>query len=369
MTMTPPPLAAEHIRSLRPYVPGKSAEELERELGIRNAVKLASNENPMGPSPLATEAAVRSLSEAHRYPDGGYHLLREALAGHLGCEEGEVCLGHGSNEVIDLLFRTFTTAEDHVVFASPSFVCYELGCRINRIPFTAVALRDNLHWNMDDLLGAVRRDTKLLFVANPNNPTGTHVAKGELARLVRNLPPQVILVVDEAYHECVTADDLVSAMTMRHMRERLMVLRTFSKAYGLAAYRVGLGVAPFALVDLINRVRPPFNVSSPAQAAALAALDDREHLVRFRENNARELARMTSALEDMGHTVAPSQGNFVLVDVKRDAVNTYDSLLKKGVIVRPMGPPVHTMLRVTVGLPDDNQRFLDTLQAIDDQAH
>jgi len=348
------------IESLRAYEAGKPVEELARELGVTDAVKLASNENPLGPSPKAVEAARIAAAEINRYPDAAAYRLREKLAQVHGVAMNEILQGNGSNELIELLVRTFTTPAHHIVFAQPAFVVYKLASMAHGTPFTAVPL-SNLTHDLEAMAAAVRPETRLLFVANPNNPTGTHVGRAALEKLFREVPPQVIIVMDEAYIEYADADDYPDSLELRGLRERLVVLRTFSKIYGMAALRVGFAVGPAQIVDYMNRVRAPFNVNAIGQAAAMAALDDHEHVERSRRINQSERARLLEALGAMpGVKVAPSQANFVFVDVGRSARDVYDKMLRKGVIVRPLGP-LETCLRITVGRPEENTRMLEAL--------
>lgn len=358
------PLVPPHVERMVPYRPGKPIEELERELGITNAIKLASNENPIGPSPKVI-AALRELAPSlHFYPDGAGFSLKQALAKHHGIGADEVCLGNGSNELIDLLARTFPTPDDHIVFGRPSFVCYWLAGTASGVPFTEVPLDNNLAWNIDAMLAACTDKTKLLYIANPNNPTGAHVARADLEKLLRELPERVVCVVDEAYFEFANADDYISALELRGLRERLIVLRTFSKAYGLAGLRVGYAVAPALLIDYLNRMRAPFNVGGLSQHAAVVALTDPEHVQRYVELNARERVRVTSALQEQGFEVAPSQANFVLVNVKKPGAEVYDALLRQGVIVRPMPAPIDQWLRITIGTEAMNDRMLGAMKEI-----
>ena len=362
--MSDRPLVPEHVERLKPYVPGKPVEELERELGIRDAVKLASNESPFGPSPRAVEAAVAEAAGAHRYPDASTYALRKDLANFHGIEMDELLVGNGSNEIIDLLCRTFASADDHAVYPHPSFVCYALCTTGANVPATAVPLVENVSYDVDALLAAVRPETKLLFVANPNNPTGAYVPRPELERLLKALPHHVIPVIDEAYAEFPDASDYVTALRLRDLHPRVTVLRTFSKAYGLAAFRVGYAIAPAELVGYLNRTRAPFNVNSMAQAAARAALADPDHMNRYVELNRQERSRVTRELAALGLTVAPSQANFVLVDFGRPGPAVYDALLRKAVIVRPMPPPIDTWQRITVGLPEENDRLLAAVREL-----
>lgn len=357
-------LAAPHILALTAYEPGKPEEELRRELGIDDIVKLASNENPYGPSPNAIEAVSGQALALHRYPDPRGHDLRQALAAHHGIPADELCLGNGSNELIDLICRVFASRGEHAVFGHPSFPCYRIGSIAQELDFTAVPLREHLHWNVDDLLAAVKPETKLLFVSNPNNPTGGYIGRDDLARLLRSLQDQVLAVVDEAYLEYVDADDFTPATELRDTRERLAILRTFSKAYGLAGLRVGYVIGTPEVVTHLNRLRAPFNVGSPGQVAARAALGDQAHLWATVEATIRDRERLGAALRASGLRVAPSQANFVLVDVEQPGRAVYEALLREGIIVRPMAPPLDTWLRVTIGLPQQNERFLDSLRRV-----
>lgn len=354
-------LLPPNVARMVPYKPGKPIAELERELGIQGAIKLASNENPLGPSPRVIEAVERAARELAIYPDGAAYELRRAIAEHHGVGMDEVCTGNGSNELIDLLCRAFPAPGDHIVFGKPSFVCYWLGSIAADRAFTEVPLRDHLAWDVDAMLAAVRPETKLLFLANPNNPTGAHVGRAELERLLRDLPPRVVVVLDEAYVEFADADDYVSALDLRELRERLIVLRTFSKAYGLAALRVGYAIGQPALVDALHRMRAPFNVNALAQVAARAALSDPDHVARYVAMNRTERSRVGRALGELGFRVAPSQANFVLVDVGVTGLGGpgfYDALLRKGVIVRPMPAPIDGWVRITIGTPEWNDRLL-----------
>jgi histidinol-phosphate aminotransferase len=357
-------LAAPHILALTAYEPGKPEEELKRELGIDDVVKLASNENPYGPSPKAIEAVSGAAFPLHRYPDPRGHDLRQALAAHHGIPAEQLCLGNGSNELIDLICRVTTSRGEHAVFGHPSFPCYRIASVAQELSFTAVPLRDHLHWNVDDLLDAMTPETKLLFVSNPNNPTGSYIAEGELTRLLRSLPEQVLAVIDEAYVEYADAEDFASATELRDARDRLTILRTFSKAYGLAALRVGYAIGTPELVTTVNRLRAPFNVGTPGQVAAQAALADDAHLRASVEATVADRDRLTEALEAAGLQVAPSQANFVLVDLQQSGRLVYEALLHEGVIVRAMPAPLESRIRVTVGKPEENERFLHSLERV-----
>ncbi|MEO8901624.1 MAG: histidinol-phosphate transaminase [Polyangiaceae bacterium] len=352
-------LVSPSIESLLPYEGGKPVEELAREFGITNAIKLASNENPLGPSPKALEAARKILNDVHRYPDAAAFKLRERIAAQHGIPMDQVIHGNGSNELLDLAVRTFCTAEHHVIFAEPAFVVYRIAALAHGVPFTAVATRDLTH-DLEAMLAAVTPRTRLIFVGNPNNPTGTYVGQDALRRFLRAVPPEVVVLMDEAYIEYTTAKDFPDCLTLRGEHERLIVCRTFSKIHGLAGLRVGYGVSTPQLVSYMNRVRQPFNVGNLGQAAATAALDDTEHVRSSRTLNASERERVSARLTAMGLTVTPSQANFYLVDLQRSGRATYDALLRKGVIVRPFGN-LPNSIRVTVGKPEENDRFLSAL--------
>ncbi|HEX2881017.1 MAG TPA: histidinol-phosphate transaminase [Polyangiaceae bacterium] len=356
-------LVTDSIAQLKPYEPGKPLEELERELGVTNAVKLASNENPLGPSPRALAAAHEALLALHRYPDAAQHSLRHRLATFLGVEPTEIALGAGSNELLDLLVRTFCTSQHHVVFAEPSFVVYRMACLAHGVPCTAVPLTQDLRHDLPAMAAAVRSETRLIFIANPNNPTGSYVSLAELSKFLQQVPREVIVALDEAYIEYATADDFPNGLQLRELHPQLVCLRTFSKAYGLAALRLGYAIAPKQLVHYLDCVRAPFNVNSVAQAAGIAALDDQKHVQQVTALNGSERERLTQALTQRGIRVWPSQANFVLIDLARPAQPIYQALLNTGVIVRPM-PSLPTSLRVTVGVPEENQRFLSALDQV-----
>jgi histidinol-phosphate aminotransferase len=357
-----PRFVPAHVERLTPYVPGKPLEELEREYGIRDAIKLASNENPLGPSPKALAAAAQALSQGHRYPDN--YKLRAALAKHHQVALDEITLGNGSNELIDIIARTFGEPGAHAVYGDPSFVCYRSSTTGTNMDASEVALRDDVHYDVDALIAAVRPDTRIFFLANPNNPTGAYVGRAGLERILRELPRETIVVLDEAYVEFADAADYVSALELRALHERLIVLRTFSKAYGLAAFRIGYAIASPTLVGYMERVRAPFNVSSIALAAAEAALGDQAYLVHYVAHNRRERARVTQGLTALGVSVAPSQANFVLARFPGRGKQIADALLRRGVITRPTPPPIADAIRITIGSVAENDRLLATLREV-----
>jgi histidinol-phosphate aminotransferase len=353
------------IERIRPYQAGTPIEEVARRLGVRappEIIKLASNENPLGPSPLAIAAAQAELGRVHRYPESEAPLLRSALAEHLGVGAEEIVVGNGSNELLELLIRTFCSGDQRVVFAEPSFVVYRLACLAHGVPFTEVALDGYTH-DLPAMARAVSPGTRLVFIANPNNPTGTHVGRKALNAFLDAIPPDVMVVLDEAYAEYAEAPDYPDGLEFRQQRPNTIVVRTFSKIYGLAGLRLGYAVMPRELAGYVHRVRAPFNVSSIAQAAGVAALRDREHVERSRSLNSTEKAFMQQRLEEMGLSVVPSQANFILVNVARPAAGVYEALLTHGVIVRAL-PPLPSMLRISLGTRAENERCLAALQAV-----
>ncbi len=355
-------LVRSSIAAIKAYEAGKPLEELARELGVADAVKLASNENPLGCSARVEQALHTGLRAPQRYPDAAAFELRERLAAHLGVRRDEIVQGNGSNELIDLCVRTFTTQADHVVFAEPSFAFYRIAALSHGVPFTAVPLRNDTH-DLADMAAALTPRTRLVFVANPNNPTGTTVTRAEFERFLKNVPAHVVVVVDEAYFEYVDDVESPNALDFRGLRERLLVLRTFSKIHGLAALRVGYGVGAPELVNYLHRVRQPFNVNGLAQLAAIAALEDTAHVERSRALNLSERARLTRELTEAGLEVVRSQANFVFVHTGRNARAIYDGLLRKGVIVRAFSD-LPDALRITVGLPEENTRLLGALGSV-----
>ena len=354
-------LVNPHIRELQPYQPGKPVEELERELGIRGAVKLASNEAPLAPSPRALEALREASGALNRYPEDDSPYLKRDLAKTLQVPEDQLLCGSGSDELLDLLGRCFLGPGDEAVFAWPSFAMYPIVARSQGARAVEVPLDGDLRADADALAAAVGERTRILFLSNPNNPTGTSIGRDAFERLLRAVPERVVIVSDEAYCEYVRRDDFPRSIEEIGRRRTLVVLRTFSKIHGLAGLRVGYGVGDPELISLVARARHPFNVNTLAQAAARAALGDPEHVAEVRELTHRGLERLEKGLRELGLDYAPSDANFLLVEVG-DGARIYDRLLRAGVIVRPMagfGLPGH--LRVTVGLPEENERFLETL--------
>ena len=356
-------LVTDSIEGLRPYQGGKPIEELARERGLTDIVKLASNESPLGPSPLALAAAQKALSEAHRYPDGAAFRLRSAISHFHGVSFDEVVHGNGSNELIELCVRTFMVPGEHMVFGRPSFSMYPVVASSHNVAFTAVPTDGDFVHDLEGMLGAITPETKIVLIDNPNNPTGTYVEQSIVLDFLKRVPEEVIVVMDEAYFEYADAPDYPDCMSLRDARERLIILRTFSKAYGLAGFRAGYGVGPKELMGYINRLRAPFNVGVVSQEAAIAALADGEYLKKVVTLNNGERSRLEKELVPFAARVFPSQTNFILVDFGRPNLELYDALLGQGVIVRPI-PGLDTHLRLSIGTERENNRLLDALRVV-----
>ena len=368
--MKPIELAVPGVQGLTPYIPGKPIGELERELGLSHIVKLASNENPLGPSRLALAAAERALSDLHLYPDGGGFELKAALATKLGVTAEQITLGNGSNDVLELVARAFLSPEVSAVFSEHAFAVYPIvtqavGAKAVIAPTHDGSRGPQFGHDLKAMAEAVGSDTRVVFIANPNNPTGTYLGRTELETFLRGLPDHVIAVVDEAYFEYVSEPDYPNALAWLPQFPNLVVTRTFSKAYGLAGLRVGYAISSPAIADLLNRVRQPFNVNTPALEAARAALDDEDHLAKTVRLNDAGMARLMEELVKRNLKVIPSVGNFITFDVGQPAGPVYEALLREGVIVRPIanyGLPNH--LRVTVGTEEENHTFLAALDRV-----
>lgn len=348
------------IASLTPYSPGKPLDELERELGITQAIKLASNENPWGPSPNALQVLAGAAASLHRYPDGGAHYLRQALAERWKVSDDQVLVGNGSDEIISLLVRAFLSPGDEAVMADLTFVMYKLSVLGGHGVPVEVPLKNWVH-DIAAMVDAVTDRTRLFFLCNPNNPTGTMLTAREIDGFLSRLPDHVVVVFDEAYYEYVRHPDFPDSLQYVRDGRPVVVLRTFSKIYGLAGLRVGYGYTTKEIAGYVNRVRPPFNVNSLAQEAARAALSDDDHVAKSRAMNEAEMMFLQERLITMGLEPVPSQANFLYFNVGIDGRRAYDALLREGVIVRHIRGP---MLRVTIGQPTENRRFLESLARV-----
>lgn len=354
-------LAVTGVQQLVPYKAGKPIEELERELGLTQIIKLASNENPFGAGKKALAAIEAALPELGLYPDGsGYHL-KNALAAKYGLNAEQITLGNGSNEILELIARAFVTPELEVIFSQHAFAVYPIVTQAVGATGVVVPALNYGH-DLDAMLKAVTAKTRVIFVANPNNPTGTLLSQASLEAFIGALPDTVICVLDEAYFEFVSCVETVNSIDWLKKFPNLIITRTFSKAYGLAGLRVGYGLSSPEIADILNRVRQPFNNNSLALVAATAALNDAEHLQLTVDNNTLGMAQLTEGFKTLGLEWIPSAGNFVSVDLKQSGMPIYDALLRKGVIVRPVGVyemPNH--LRISIGTPEENTVFLQAL--------
>jgi histidinol-phosphate aminotransferase len=355
--------APEYVRRIARYVPGKPVEELAREFGLdpRSIVKLASNENPRGPSPRVLAALAEAAADVTRYPDGNGFALKGALAAKFGVPADAIVLGNGSNDVLELVSHAFLRPGDEAVYAQHAFAVYPLATQARGAIGIEVAARGFGH-DLAAMRAAITQKTRVVFVANPNNPTGTWLPPEAVRAFVAAVPRDVVVVLDEAYNEYLAPGEQANATAWIAEFPHLVVSRSFSKAYGLAALRVGYGVANPDVADLLNRVRQPFNVNALAQAAAVAALGDAAYVDESRALNSAGMRQLEAGLAKLGRRMLPSHGNFVIVHVG-DAAKVYQALLRQGVIVRPVanyGLP--EWLRVTVGLPAENERFLAALR-------
>jgi histidinol-phosphate aminotransferase len=358
-------LVPEWIRTLTPYPPGKPIEEVEREIGIQGSIKLASNENPLGPSPRAVAAVAAALSGMHLYPDGSAFYLRRRLAERHRVSPDDILVGNGSNEIIELIVRTFLRPRDEAVMADQAFVIYRMVVQAVAATPRVIPLRNFTH-DLEAMAEAVTPRTRLVFLANPNNPTGTIFRRREWKAFLRALPPrQLIVVADDAYADYVEDPEYPDTVAERGDGSvPVVTLRTFSKLYGLAGLRIGYAVAPGAVIEAMQRIRQPFNVNALALVGALAALDDQEHVRRTLEVNHQGMRMLSTAFDRLGLPFVPSAANFVLVRVGQ-GLTVYQRLLQRGVIVRPMdGYSLPEYLRVTIGLPEENRRFVEALESV-----
>ena len=354
----------EYILSLTPYAPGKPLEELEREYGIENSIKLASNENPLGPSPMAIKAIEMELQTLNRYPDGDGHALTKKLSEKLNILPENIVLGNGSDDIIGMLTRVFLKPGDEAIMPKPSFLMYDI--MVNSSGATAIHVPlKSLSIDLQSMADKITKKTRLIFVCNPNNPTGTIVSKKDFNRFIENVPENIPVVLDEAYIEFVRDSDCVKGIDYINNGRAIVTLRTFSKAYGLAGLRIGYGIMPTKIAELLHRVRQPFNANRLAQAGALAALDDELFLNRTVELVHNGLDYLFESLAGMGFKAFPTQANFILIDVGRDANEIFEKMLRMGVIIRSMksyGYPEY--IRINAGLPEENARFISALKNI-----
>jgi histidinol-phosphate aminotransferase len=351
------------VQGLPVYQPGKPLEEVKRELGLDEVIKLASNENPFGCSPKVWPALTEVKDSFHLYPEGQAPELREKLAEHLEVDPRRLIFGNGSDEIVQMIGRAYLEPGTESVMADITFPRYETHTRIEGATPVKIPLKDGTH-DLEAMLAAVTDKTRVVWICNPNNPTGTIVGQDELAAFLDRLPEHVLVVIDEAYHEYVTDPSYPDAISLLDYDPRIVILRTFSKIYGLAAFRVGYGIAHPEVIKELNRVREPFNVNRLAQRAALAALEDQSFVWYCRNQNRLGIELITKQLDEWGLRHFPAHGNFILLDTGIHAQEVFDDLLRQGIIIRPghlLGYP--TWIRVTVGTEKQNKRFLEVLEA------
>lgn len=352
---------SDNIKNLVPYQPGKPIEELERELGIKGVIKLASNENPLGASGKAVEAIKGYIDKkVHRYPDGGGFYLRRAIADKWGLSIDSVILGNGSNEIIELLIRTFVSPGDNAVTSENTFSVYRLIMTAANGSVITMPMKDD-RFDLKALAGKINSRTRLVFIANPNNPTGTIVTAQEMQFFMNEIPDDVMVVFDEAYAEYVTSDLYPDSLSYLREGRNVTILRTFSKIYGLAGLRIGYGLTTVETADMMNRVRQPFNTNALAQVGALAALDDTSHVEESRRINREGKEYLYKEFDSMGIKYVPTEANFIYFSTGSDGRAIFNAMLKEGVIIRHMGGK---NLRVTIGLPDENRMFVDLMKKV-----
>lgn len=351
------------LDQITPYKPGKPIEEVKRELGLKNVIKLASNENPMGPSPAVLKAISDAAKDVNRYPDGGCFYLRRALSKKLSVSEDNLIFGNGSDELILLSLRALINPGDEVVVASPTFLIYHLASMVKGAKVNTVPLKD-YKYDLDGMFKAITDKTKVVFIANPDNPTGSYVTSEELTGFIEKVPEDVLIFLDEAYYEFAKGGDYPETLSLVNREDKsVLIARTFSKAYSLAGLRVGYGIARNDIASMLNKVREPFNVNSIAQAAAIAALGEEEYLKSCIKLVHDEKKRFYEVFDSLGTKYVPSRANFILVSTKCNSQKVFDYLLKKGVIVREMSAwGLDGFIRVNVGLKEENDVFFEAFK-------
>ena len=356
-------LVRKHILKIDPYEAGKPIEEIKRQLGLKEVIKLASNENPLGPSPKAIEAIKKNLATLNRYPDSNGFYLKRRIAKNLNLEPSNIILGNGSDELIDIIIKTFVEEDEHIITADFTFLEYKIISSVKGRTVTTVPLK-YFKYDLEAIKKKIDKKTKVVFIANPNNPTGTYVTKIEVEEFMRSLPDGVLLVLDEAYDTFIDVNDFPDSLSYVR-NNNVIVLRTFSKAYGLAGIRVGFAVAKPEFISYMEIARQPFNVNSLAQVAATAALDDKKFLKKTRKTVFEGKRYLYDALAKLGIPFVPSVSNFILIDTGRDGVGVFKEMLKYGVIVRDMKQyGLKNYIRVTIGTKKENERFVKVLRKV-----
>lgn len=357
-------LVRENVKRLKPYSPGKPIEEVEREFGITNIIKMASNENPLGPSPKAVEAMKAALENIALYPDGSSFSLIKALSAHWNVEEDRLIVGNGSDELIHYIGLAFLSAGDEVIQADTTFVRYESAAVLNDCKVINVPLK-NFTYDLEGVAAKITDKTKLIFIANPNNPTGTAVTQRDVDKLMAVVPDHVIVIFDEAYNEYVESNDFPDTLKYVKAGANVIILHTFSKIYALAGLRIGYGIAKPEIIKYIHQVREPFNVNSIAQIGAIASLSDKDQVVRSARANSEGKKYLYAEFDAMGLPYAPTEANFIWVDIKTNCKPVFLEMMKRGVIVRTgdiFNYP--TFIRVTIGTAEQNERFIKTLREV-----
>lgn len=361
----PPPMLNRHLTKLLPYPPGKPVEEVQRMYGLNQVDKLASNENPNGPSPRAIKAMRSAATDMHFYPDGAGYYLKEKIAEKIGVKPEELILGNGSDDIFIFLAQCYLSKSKGMLTSNYAFVRYRMAAELVGAPCKLVPMQD-MHHDLKALGKAVTQSTVMICLDVPGNPTGTSLKRKDLVGFLESIPPEIIVVLDQAYYEYAAEErDFPDGLKLRKDFPNLVVTRTFSKAYGLAGLRIGYAVARPEIITDLERVRPPFNANRMAQAAAMAALDDRAHLIRSLRNNQRGMQQLEKGFKKLGINYWPSKANFILCDVGRPAKPVFDELLKHGTIVRPMGAPgMEQCLRISIGTPQQNRRCLAAIEEV-----
>jgi len=356
--------ANPYIYKIKPYVPGKPIDEVKRELGLKSVIKLASNENPYPPSPKVLEAMVKAAREVNRYPDGGCFALRRQLARKLNVDDDQLIFGNGSDEIIVLAVKAFASKGDEIVIAKPSFLIYEIASTLSGAKLHQVPLKQ-FRYDLDTMKAKINRKTKIIFIGNPDNPAGTYVTQSQVEDFLRAVPKSTLVFVDEAYFEYVEAHDYPDTLSLMKKYPNLMSTRTFSKMYGLAGLRIGYGIARREVIDILNRLREPFNVNSIAQAAAVAVLNDESYYRNIAKDVQEQRKYIYHALAGMNVRYELSFTNFILINVAKDSTEVTKALLKKGVIIRDMAAwGLKGYIRVSIGSLDENKRFIKTLREV-----
>ena len=356
-------LIRENIRNITAYIPGKPVEEVKRQSGLKDIIKLASNENPLGPSPRAVAAVKKALKGVNRYPDGSYFYLKNALAKKFALKPANFICGNGSDELIDTVIKTFVEEDEEIITSDATFLEYEIIAKINNRRIITVPLR-YFKYDLEAIKKRISKKTKLIFISNPNNPTGTYVTSYEVEDFLKELPAEIIVIFDEAYDLFVDVDDFPRSLNLLD-RKNIIILKTFSKSYGLAGLRVGFAITNQEFIQYMDRVRPPFNVNTLAQAAAIAALEDRKFLKKTKELILEGKQYLYGCLDKSGVAYIPTVANFILMDVGRDGAGVFREMLKYGVIVRDMKQyGLKNFIRVTIGTRKENERFIKVLKKV-----